>query len=41
MLALTGGTWGYSRYGYAGLSPLAVVLLIALVLWFTGHLRIS
>jgi len=38
-LALGGGGWGYSRYGYAGLSPLAVILIIVAVLWATGHLH--
>lgn len=37
-LALTGGFWGQSRYGYFGWSPAAVVLLVAVVLFFTGHL---
>jgi hypothetical protein len=40
VLALGGGSWGYSRYGYAGMSPLGVILLVAVVLWATGHLHI-
>ena len=39
VLALGGGGWGYSRYGYAGMSPAAIVLLILAVLYFTGHLN--
>jgi hypothetical protein len=40
VLALGGGTWGYSRYGYAGWSPAGIILLVLLVLWFTGGIRI-
>ena len=38
VLALGGGGWGHSRYGYAGWSPAGIVLLVLLVLYFTGHL---
>jgi len=38
-LALTGGGWGYSRYGFAGLSPAGLILLILLITWLTGHLH--
>jgi hypothetical protein len=38
LLALGGGGWGHSRYGYAGWSPAAVILLVLAVLYFTGHL---
>lgn len=38
VLSLAGGGWGYSQWGYAGMSPAGVILLILLVLWFTGHL---
>jgi hypothetical protein len=41
VLAIGGGGWGYSRYGYASISPLGVVLLIVAVLYFTGHLRLG
>ena len=40
VLALGGGGWGYSRYGYAGMSPAAIVLLILAVLYFTGRLHV-
>jgi hypothetical protein len=35
-LALGGGGWGHSRYGYAGWSPAGLILLVLVVLWFTG-----
>jgi len=38
VLALVGGGLGHSRFGYAGWSPFGVVLLILLLLYFTGHL---
>ena len=38
LLALGGGGWGHSRYGYAGWSPAGVILLVLVVLYFTGHL---
>jgi len=39
VVALAGGGWGYSRYGYASLSPLGLVLVVCLLLYFTGHIR--
>jgi hypothetical protein len=36
-VALAGGGLGYSRFGYAGLSPAALIVLILLVLVLTGH----
>lgn len=39
IVAVAGGGWGYSRYGYAAVSPLGLVLVIGLLLYFTGHLR--
>lgn len=39
ILAVGGGGWGHSRYGAIGWSPLGLILLVALVLWFTGALR--
>lgn len=38
VMALGGGGWGYSRYGAVGFSPLAVVLLVLALLYFTGRL---
>lgn len=37
VLALIGGGVGHSRYGYAGWSPAGLLLVILLVLLFTGH----
>lgn len=39
VLALGGGRWGHSRYGYAGWSPAGLLLLVLLGLWLTGHLH--
>jgi hypothetical protein len=39
VVALGGGSWGYSRYGYAGMSPVALLLVVGLILWLTGHLH--
>lgn len=39
-LALGGGGWGHSRYGYASWSPAGVILCVLLVMWFTGALHI-
>jgi hypothetical protein len=38
VLAMAGGGWGHSRYGYAGWSPAGLILLVLVVLWFTGRL---
>jgi hypothetical protein len=40
LLALGGGGWGYSRYGYAGWSPAGLIIVLFLVLWFTGNLHV-
>ena len=39
MAALGGGGWGHSRYGSWSWSPAAVILLIGVILVFTGHVR--
>ena len=39
LLGLIGGGMGHSRFGYAGWSPLAAVVLLAVLLYVTGHLR--
>ena len=39
LLSLAGGDWGHSRYGYAGWSPAGLILLVMMVLWFTGNLH--
>ena len=40
VLALAGGGWGYSRYGYVGWSPAGLLLVLLVVLWLTGSLRV-
>jgi Protein of unknown function (DUF3309) len=37
LLALVGGGIGHSRFGYAGWSPAGILVVILLVLFFTGH----
>ena len=39
VLALAGGGWGHSRYGYIGWSPAGILVLVLLVLFFTGNLH--
>ena len=41
LVALAGGGWGHSRYGYIGWSPAGIILLVVVVLWFTGNLHFS
>jgi hypothetical protein len=41
VLSLVGGGWGHSRFGYAGWSPAGLVVLVLVVLWFTGNLHMS
>ena len=41
VISLAGGTWGHSRYGYAGWSPAGLVVLVVLVFWLTGNLHIG
>lgn len=38
VLSLVGGGMGQSRFGYAGWSPAAIVVVVLLVMFFTGHL---
>ena len=37
LIALLGGGLGHSRYGYAGWSPAGILIVILLLLYFTGH----
>jgi hypothetical protein len=37
LLALLGGGLGHSRFGYAGWSPAGIILVILLVMLFTGN----
>lgn len=39
VVALGGGGWGHSRYGYAGWSPAGILLLVLFAFWFTGNLH--
>jgi hypothetical protein len=39
LISVAGGGVGYRRYGWRGMSPLAVVLLVMLVLYVTGYPR--
>lgn len=41
VLALGSGGWGYSRYGWAGMSPAGVILLFLAILYFTGNLHLN
>ena len=41
LVSLAGGGLGYSRYGYGGFSPLAVILIVGVILYYTGHLRLG
>jgi hypothetical protein len=38
LLALLGGGFGYSRFGAAGMSPAALIVLVLIVLALTGRL---
>jgi len=38
-LALVGGLFGHSRWGYAGWSPVGLILVTLGVLWFAGYLH--
>ena len=38
VLAIGGGSWGRSRYGGWSWTPAAVILLLAAVLFYTGHI---
>jgi hypothetical protein len=40
VLALGGGGWGHSRYGYIGWSPAGLIVLVLVVLWLTGGLHV-
>ena len=37
VLALVGGAFGHSRFGYAGWSPAGVLLVVLVVVFFTGN----
>jgi hypothetical protein len=37
--ALAGGGIGHSRYGYAGWSPAGIIVVVLLLLYFSGYLH--
>ncbi len=37
LIALLSGGVGYSRFGYVGMSPAGVLLIVVAVLLLTGH----
>jgi hypothetical protein len=39
LAALAGGGWSYPRYGWTGMSPAGVVLVLLAILFFTGNLH--
>lgn len=39
VVAIGGGRWGYSRYAYWSWSPAAIIVVVALVMFYTGHLN--
>ena len=41
LLSIGGGAWGHPRWGYAGWSPLGIILVVILLLWLTGNLHMS
>ena len=38
VLSLVGGGVGYSRFGFAGMGPAGLLLVVLLVLFLSGHL---
>jgi hypothetical protein len=38
VVALGGGAFGHSRFGAAGWSPAGLIVLVLVLLWFTGRL---
>jgi hypothetical protein len=38
LVALLGGGLGYGRWGAAGLSPAALIVLVLVLMWLTGRL---
>jgi hypothetical protein len=38
-VALLGGGFGHSRFGYVGWSPAGLLLLAVVILFFTGNLH--
>jgi len=40
ILALGGGGWGHTRYGAASWSPLGIIAVVLILMFFTGNLHI-
>jgi hypothetical protein len=40
VLALGGGGWGHTRYGAASWSPLGIIAVVLILMFFTGNLHI-
>lgn len=40
LAAIGGGGWGYSRYGWVGMSPAGLIILVLAILFLTGQLSI-
>lgn len=41
ILSLGAGGWGYTRWGWKGMSPAGIVLLVLFILYLTGNLRLG
>ncbi len=39
--SLAGGGYGHSRFGYAGWSPAGLILMILVVMYFTGNMHFN
>ena len=39
LLSLVGGGFGHSRFGYAGWSPAGIILVVLVILFFTGRIH--
>ena len=40
LVALGGGGWGHGRFGAASWSPAGLLVLVLVILWATGNLRV-
>ena len=40
VLALGGGGWGHTRYGAASWSPLGIIAVVLILMFFTGNLHL-
>jgi len=40
VLFLVGGFWGRARFGLAGFSPVGLLVIVLVILYFTGHLHL-